>query len=56
MPVLDHGRIFEKNGVNKMMDSDGFDLAWTQYHEYLITEINAMTHGTLNSRHGKRLA
>ena len=56
MPVLDHGQIFEKRGVNQMIDSDGFDLAWTQYQAYLITEINAMTYGTLNSGHGKRLA
>ena len=46
MPALTHGHIYAKNGVNKMMSSDGFDLAWTQYQEYLISELNAMTHGT----------
>ena len=55
-PALTHGHIFAKDGVNKMMSPDGFDLAWTQYQEYLVTELNAMTYGTVNSRYRKRLA
>ncbi|MCJ1243851.1 hypothetical protein MMC30_001048 [Trapelia coarctata] len=43
VPPLTYGEQFAREGVPGLLSAGAFDMAWTQYQEYLITKLNEMT-------------
>ncbi|MCJ1478032.1 hypothetical protein MMC13_006707 [Lambiella insularis] len=46
VPLLDHDAQFNSQGIPNLLSREGYDIAWTQYHSYLVQKLNALTAGT----------
>lgn len=47
MPTLSNIDALRTNGVPGLFSPAAFDVAWTQYHQYLVDQVNQMTAGRL---------
>ncbi|MCJ1399657.1 hypothetical protein MMC11_002859 [Xylographa trunciseda] len=43
VPRLTHGELFQKEGVDDLLSTEGYDIAWTQYQGHLVAKLNALT-------------
>lgn len=46
LPTLHNHQSLQKNGIPGLLSPKAFDIAFTQYHQHLVDELNASTTGT----------
>ncbi|KAL8908766.1 MAG: hypothetical protein Q9207_000623 [Kuettlingeria erythrocarpa] len=43
VPLLTHGRLFEEQGIPGVLSPEAYDIAWTDYQQFLVTKLNNLT-------------
>ena len=46
VPPLDNHHELQKNGIKDLFSPMAFDIAYTQYHQHIVDELNILTSGT----------
>ncbi|CAI6341642.1 unnamed protein product [Periconia digitata] len=46
VPALDNHAELQANGIPSLLSPRGFDIAYTQYHQHILDELNIITDGT----------
>ncbi|PVI00288.1 manganese and iron superoxide dismutase [Periconia macrospinosa] len=46
VPALHNHQSLQKNGIPGLLSPKAFDIAFTQYHQHLVNELNSVTTGT----------
>ena len=48
MPTLANHVELQQNGIPGLMSAKGFDIAYTQYHQHILDNLNFIIAGTAN--------
>ncbi|KAL8787829.1 MAG: hypothetical protein Q9213_002016 [Squamulea squamosa] len=43
VPVLTHNATLRKEGLRDVLSSEGYDIAWTRYQQFLVDKLNQLT-------------
>ncbi|KAF2158716.1 hypothetical protein M409DRAFT_71507 [Zasmidium cellare ATCC 36951] len=46
VPILHHDKFFAEKGIPGLFSPKGYDVAWTQYQEVLLSKLRELTSGT----------